>query len=464
MGDHAVRLVGGVHRLAQRRDVHVGQHEGVEGVVPFPGRGRGVGRLAVELHHQVVHRQHERVDGVLGVGVHHHRQRRAGEGPGVDEVHLAADLLLGRGAQHRHPEAQFVGQGGQGQARPDGGGRDQVVAAGVAHAGQGIQFGADDHLRPGGSRRGRRRRSPGRRPGAPPRSRGRRGTPPGGGRSPAPRRPLRGARTSSGAGRAGRLRRRRSAVRRGPWRPSRWPPGSVRETVACRPWRYSMGHWHDVSADLADPSRSLRAAIPDAWAGFAQMHQAAMKEGVLSAAMKEVIALVIAVSDECDGCIAAHARGGGSQGSDSRAGGRGAGGGRDDDGRAGNDLRAAGLAGLPGVPRAAASRLVARALPPCRGASGMAVAYHAAVARRSGQRGSRCSRPSLRHRSTSSTSAPWPSTSTGSSWGSPWRRPSWWSPIATRSSAATGRWPSRRASGASSSGSSAPGPPMCCRG
>ena len=29
-----------------------------------------------------------------------------------------------------------------------------------------------------------------------------------------------------------------------------------------------MGHWHDVSADLADPSRSLRAAIPDAWAGF----------------------------------------------------------------------------------------------------------------------------------------------------------------------------------------------------
>ncbi|MBP1632074.1 MAG: alkylhydroperoxidase like protein, AhpD family [Acidobacteria bacterium] len=70
-----------------------------------------------------------------------------------------------------------------------------------------------------------------------------------------------------------------------------------------------MGHWHDVSAALADPSRSLRSAIPDAWAGFAQMHKEAMKEGVISAAMKEVIALVISVRDECDGCIAAHARG-----------------------------------------------------------------------------------------------------------------------------------------------------------
>ena len=70
-----------------------------------------------------------------------------------------------------------------------------------------------------------------------------------------------------------------------------------------------MGHWHDVSADLAEPARSLRAAIPDAWAGFGQMHKEAMKDGVISAAMKEVIALAISVRDECDGCIAAHARG-----------------------------------------------------------------------------------------------------------------------------------------------------------
>lgn len=70
-----------------------------------------------------------------------------------------------------------------------------------------------------------------------------------------------------------------------------------------------MGHWHDVSANLADPTRSLRAAIPDTWGGFGQLHREAMKEGALSAAMKEIIALVISVRDECDGCIAAHARG-----------------------------------------------------------------------------------------------------------------------------------------------------------
>lgn len=70
-----------------------------------------------------------------------------------------------------------------------------------------------------------------------------------------------------------------------------------------------MGHWHDISANLAEPSRSLRAAIPDTWGGFAQLHKEAMKDGALSAALKEVIALVISVRDECDGCIAAHARG-----------------------------------------------------------------------------------------------------------------------------------------------------------
>jgi len=70
-----------------------------------------------------------------------------------------------------------------------------------------------------------------------------------------------------------------------------------------------MGHWHDVATELAEPTRSLREAIPDAWGGFAQMHRGAMQEGVLSAALKEVIALVIAVTAECDGCITYHARG-----------------------------------------------------------------------------------------------------------------------------------------------------------
>jgi AhpD family alkylhydroperoxidase len=70
-----------------------------------------------------------------------------------------------------------------------------------------------------------------------------------------------------------------------------------------------MGHWHDVIGDLSASTRSLRAAIPEAWSGFAQMHKGAMQEGVLSVALKEVIALVVAVAQECDGCIAYHAKG-----------------------------------------------------------------------------------------------------------------------------------------------------------
>ena len=69
-----------------------------------------------------------------------------------------------------------------------------------------------------------------------------------------------------------------------------------------------MGHWHDVIGDLAEPTRSLRSAIPDAWAGFGQMHKGAMAEGELSAVMKEIIALVLAVAEQCDGCIAYHAK------------------------------------------------------------------------------------------------------------------------------------------------------------
>jgi AhpD family alkylhydroperoxidase len=39
------------------------------------------------------------------------------------------------------------------------------------------------------------------------------------------------------------------------------------------------------------------------------MHKGAMSEGELPVAMKEVIALVLAVAQQCDGCIAYHARG-----------------------------------------------------------------------------------------------------------------------------------------------------------
>jgi AhpD family alkylhydroperoxidase len=72
-----------------------------------------------------------------------------------------------------------------------------------------------------------------------------------------------------------------------------------------------MSHEHSkaVQDALAPLARNLRQAIPDVYAGFKELHSGAMKEGVLPTKTKELIALSIAVVEQCDGCIASHARG-----------------------------------------------------------------------------------------------------------------------------------------------------------
>jgi AhpD family alkylhydroperoxidase len=70
-----------------------------------------------------------------------------------------------------------------------------------------------------------------------------------------------------------------------------------------------MEHFHQVTDDLRVPYRELAEAIPEVMSGFNALHIAAMAEGALSMRMKELIALSIAITRECDGCIAAHARG-----------------------------------------------------------------------------------------------------------------------------------------------------------
>ena len=69
-----------------------------------------------------------------------------------------------------------------------------------------------------------------------------------------------------------------------------------------------MGSAQDLISELRLPTRELRGAAPDAWAGFGQMHDAALRDGVLSARTKELMALLVAVVKECDGCIAYHAK------------------------------------------------------------------------------------------------------------------------------------------------------------
>ena len=69
-----------------------------------------------------------------------------------------------------------------------------------------------------------------------------------------------------------------------------------------------MGHHHDVAADLRDPTRALRKAIPETWGAFGQLHASAVADGELPTKVKEMMALAIAVVKQCDGCIAYHAR------------------------------------------------------------------------------------------------------------------------------------------------------------
>lgn len=51
---------------------------------------------------------------------------------------------------------------------------------------------------------------------------------------------------------------------------------------------------------------SLGKEIPDVMSAFSSLHQAAGSDGVLDAKTKELIALAIAVTVRCDGCIAFH--------------------------------------------------------------------------------------------------------------------------------------------------------------
>jgi AhpD family alkylhydroperoxidase len=69
-----------------------------------------------------------------------------------------------------------------------------------------------------------------------------------------------------------------------------------------------MASAREIQDELVPLGRQLRQAIPDVYAGYAGLQRAAMRDGVLPARVKELIALAIAVTRECDGCVAAHAR------------------------------------------------------------------------------------------------------------------------------------------------------------
>ena len=70
-----------------------------------------------------------------------------------------------------------------------------------------------------------------------------------------------------------------------------------------------MAHYHEVLDNSRLEYRELQALVPDVLNAFAGLQRSAMGDGVLAAKYKELIALAIALTRECDGCVVSHARG-----------------------------------------------------------------------------------------------------------------------------------------------------------
>jgi AhpD family alkylhydroperoxidase len=64
----------------------------------------------------------------------------------------------------------------------------------------------------------------------------------------------------------------------------------------------------EIQDELRPAGRRLRAAIPEVYTGYTALQRAAMTDGALPAKVKELIALAISATRECDGCVVAHAR------------------------------------------------------------------------------------------------------------------------------------------------------------
>ena len=69
-----------------------------------------------------------------------------------------------------------------------------------------------------------------------------------------------------------------------------------------------MGKYKDILKETHSGTSGLRSHIPGVYEGFGDVYRAVYTDGELSAKVKELIAVAIAVQDNCDGCIASHVR------------------------------------------------------------------------------------------------------------------------------------------------------------
>ena len=70
-----------------------------------------------------------------------------------------------------------------------------------------------------------------------------------------------------------------------------------------------MGEYQDVIKKIAPATQELREFLPEVYEGFATTYRAVYQDGALTAGVKELMAVGIAISNGCKGCIASHARG-----------------------------------------------------------------------------------------------------------------------------------------------------------
>ncbi|HEY5112435.1 MAG TPA: carboxymuconolactone decarboxylase family protein [Acidimicrobiales bacterium] len=75
-----------------------------------------------------------------------------------------------------------------------------------------------------------------------------------------------------------------------------------------------MDTMHEIREELRQPAKDLAGLIPEVMKSYATLSAAAMASGELTSGVKELLALVVAITRECDGCIVAHARGAGRNG------------------------------------------------------------------------------------------------------------------------------------------------------
>lgn len=70
----------------------------------------------------------------------------------------------------------------------------------------------------------------------------------------------------------------------------------------------STFHHHELMRDINASLAPFRKTQSHAMAGFGQLAKAAITDGALSAKHKELVALAIAVTQRCSGCIGFHVK------------------------------------------------------------------------------------------------------------------------------------------------------------